>query len=198
VSRDPSFEDLLARLRTGDDEAARRVFDQFARRLIGLARLRLDHRARGKVDAEDVVQSVFRTFFMRLQDGQFDLRDRDSLWALLVAITSHKCGRAVKQLHAQRRDVRRESAPPADDSGGGWEVFAAEPTPAEAAILAELVEQVFSGLSERERRILELHLQGHDADAIAEQVRRSTYTVQDVLKRVRRRIERLSGEAVAP
>jgi DNA-directed RNA polymerase specialized sigma24 family protein len=48
-----------------DEQAARENFDRFARRLIGLARTRLDRRIRQKIDPEDVVQSVFRSFFTR-------------------------------------------------------------------------------------------------------------------------------------
>jgi len=36
------------------------LFEQFAQRLIGLARLHLDARLQHKVDPEDVVQSVYK------------------------------------------------------------------------------------------------------------------------------------------
>ena len=54
-----SFDDVMGRLRAGEQSAAAtEIFHRFARRLIGLARTRLDDRVRGKVDAEDVLQSV--------------------------------------------------------------------------------------------------------------------------------------------
>jgi hypothetical protein len=42
MTRDDSFADRMLRLRQGDEAAAAGVFDRFAHRLIGLARLRLE------------------------------------------------------------------------------------------------------------------------------------------------------------
>jgi RNA polymerase sigma-70 factor (ECF subfamily) len=65
----PPFHDLMARLRDGDPDAARAVFDRFARRLAALAAARLPAVLRSKLDPEDVVQSAFRTFFRRQAAG---------------------------------------------------------------------------------------------------------------------------------
>ena len=51
-----SFDDLMARLRAGDADAARSVFERYTERLIALARSRLGKRLRQKVDPEDVLQ----------------------------------------------------------------------------------------------------------------------------------------------
>src|SRR5437870_434016 len=93
---DPDFRQIMERLGRGDPEAAREVFRRFARRLVGLARQRLDARLRQKLDPEDVVQSVFRSFFSRQAGGQFDLDDWDGVWALLTLITLRKCGHRVE------------------------------------------------------------------------------------------------------
>ncbi len=66
-----TFDDLMARLNDGDDEAAAEIFNRFVRRLIFLARSRLNAQVRQKEDPEDVVQSVFRSFFTRQVEGQF-------------------------------------------------------------------------------------------------------------------------------
>src|SRR5262245_48213204 len=103
-----SFTDVMTRLRAGDDRAAAAVFDRVARRPAGLARARLDQRVRTQADPEDIVQSVYRSFFTRYGAGQFDLASWDGLWGMLVRIAERKC--INKRLHAQaqRRDVRRE------------------------------------------------------------------------------------------
>src|SRR5262245_18476432 len=75
-----SFIELAVRLRDGDQGAATVVFRRFASRLIALARRELDTRLRRKLDPEDVVQSVYRSFFGRYQAGQFDLATWDDLW----------------------------------------------------------------------------------------------------------------------
>jgi RNA polymerase sigma-70 factor (ECF subfamily) len=197
VSDASSFDDLMAGLRDRDGEAARQLFNRFAGRLIGLARMRLDHVIRAKVGAEDVVQSVFKSFFRCHADGQFDVQGWDALWSLLVVITARKCGRQLRRYHGAARDVRREdpALESADGSASGWEALAHDPSPEEAAVLAETLERLMRDLKERERQVLELRLQGYTVPEISSRVGRTEYTVQGILKRVRQRLEpRFSNE----
>jgi RNA polymerase sigma-70 factor (ECF subfamily) len=171
---DNSFHGLQARLRTGDGAAAALVFERYARRLVGLARKHLSERVRRKTDPEDVIQSVFRSFFHRCADGQFTIENWDGLWGLLVRLTLRKCDRRAEHFRAARRDIRREVAP-----GGGGDAEAAafadlpsgEPTPLEAALLADAVERLMAQLATPvKRRILELSLQGYTVPEISAQV----------------------------
>lgn len=197
MSHDPAFVALMDELRRGDADAAQQIFRRYRRRLMALAELHLNDRLRQKVDPEDIAQSAFRSFFVRLADGQFDLNDWGSLWSLLTIITLRKCGYRVRHFRAARRDVRREAAPAGDqeDPVAAWQPVAREPTPVEAAMLAETVEELFRGLDEPHRCILELGLQGHSAAAISKQTEIAERTVYRVLERVKRKLERLSGTA---
>src|SRR5262249_54926721 len=103
-----SFDALMSGLRAGDPSAADDVFRRYARRLIALARARLEARIGRKVDPEDVLQSVFRSFFTRYGEGQFTPGDWDSLWRILAVITLRKCGNRMEYFRAARRDVTRE------------------------------------------------------------------------------------------
>src|SRR5579871_6451123 len=185
MSEEASFPDLMARLRAGDQEAATRVFNEFARRLIGLAHQRLSRHVVRKIAAEDLVQSVFKSFFRRYAAGDFQLDGWDSLWGMLVVITVRKCGRVSRYFHADCRNVEREITPPAsgDGSRSDWEAIAGDPTPAEAGMLAELVEQLMIGLDEDERDMLGLRLQGYEIAEISVQTGRTERTVQRLLAR---------------
>lgn len=193
---DSSFDDLMTRLRAGDNDAATQVFNRFANRLIALARSRLDRQVLQKVDPEDVLQSVFQSFFRRQAEGQMELSSWDGLWGLLVVITLRKCGRRSDYFHAARRDVQREvpGQPPADQSGGGWEASADEPTPSEAAMLTETVERLMNTLDERQRRILTLSLQGYAIPDISEQMGCTERTVYRVMERVKEWLEQVRVE----
>jgi RNA polymerase sigma-70 factor (ECF subfamily) len=195
MPEDSSFADLLARLRAGDPDAAALVVDQYARRLVALARGHLDRRILRKEDPEDVLQSVFKSFFLRCAAGQFRLDSREDLWALLVALTLHKCGHRIDYYTARRRDVRRDAPPPAGDSGSGWEALAREPTPVEAALLAETVERLLDGLEAHQRAIVALNLEGESVAGVAARLNVSERTVQRVLGGVRKRLERWQAEA---
>src|SRR5207244_9396381 len=78
-------------------------------RLLVLARRRISQRLASRVDPEDIVQSVFRTFFGRLKDGQFVFADQDDLCKLLVRITLHKTLRQVAFHKAAKRDPGLET-----------------------------------------------------------------------------------------
>lgn len=188
---DTTFERIMERLRAGDDAAAARIFNEYAGRLIALARTRLDARVRQKIDAEDVVQSVYRSFFCRHADGQFRLESWDSLWGMLVCITVRKCVNCNERFHAGRRSVAREvSATPADESGN-WDLTAREPAPEEAVVLAETVTRLLEGFEGDEQEIVSLTLQQFSTQEISERLGRAERTVGRVRERARKRLERL-------
>ena len=71
---DPSFEELIRRVGSGDEQAATRLvrdFEPVVRRVVR-ARLR-DGCARREFDSMDVCQSVLAIFFVRVAAGQYDL-----------------------------------------------------------------------------------------------------------------------------
>jgi RNA polymerase sigma-70 factor (ECF subfamily) len=186
----PDDSSILTRLRTDDSAAARLIFHRYAAQLVALARDHLGSRLAGKDDPEDVVQSVFRSFFTRARCGQFDLPNWNSVWGLLVAITVRKCVNRLTHYRAARRDVGREVGPAEEGVG-----LDRAPTPEEAAALAETLEDVLRTLTDRDRTILQLHLSGEEAVQIARQVGRSVRTVRRALELVRLRLERMLAAA---
>lgn len=195
MSEHESFADLMARLKGGDQVAAREIFDQFARRLIGLARKRLDERLQPKMDPEDVMQSVFKSFFRVQRAGKLDLANWDSMWAVLTVITLRKCGHRSDYYRAACRNYIRETRQPAtDDSVSDFQAIARDPTPSDAAMLTETVDQVLRDLQPREKQVVTLSLEGYSVPEISSQVGRTERTVHRVLKRVRERLEKMQDE----
>ena len=188
MSEATTFDDLMARLRAGEDAAAAEVFGRCADRLMGLARSRLDSAIRQKVGPEDVVQSAMRSFFVRNVAGQFDIRDWHSLWMLLMVITVRKCVKQARRFRCDRRNVRREvPVPPTPEAR--WELASGDPTPVEAAVLAETVKQLMTALEPRDQQIFSLSLEGHEVRRISEQVGYAERTVRRVLGHVRGHLE---------
>src|SRR4051812_45025103 len=90
--------DLVQRFRRGDEEAAALLFRRYALRLTRVAEQHLGRKLAGRLDGEDVVQSVFRTFFRRSAAGEFSIDGSGQLWRLLVQITLCKA-RAKARYH---------------------------------------------------------------------------------------------------
>src|SRR5262249_46318599 len=111
-------------------------------------------------------------------------------WGLLTRITAHKCGHRLERFQAARRDIRREAAPrSANDSNQSWEILAQGPTPTQALLLAELLEELHRPLGERDRAILTLRLQGEEVANICTHLQCSERTVFRVLGRIRSKLE---------
>jgi RNA polymerase sigma factor (sigma-70 family) len=182
----PSFLDLVQRLESGDAEAAALPFDRYARRLIGLARRRLDERVRPKVDADDVVNSVIRTFCRRAAERPFNLDGQDALWAVLVEITLRKCGHWNRYFRTRKRDIRREQmTPPLSDSDCDNEPLdAARPSPEDEAVLREMVECLLRRLDDRARLVCEMRLQGYEIGEIAATLKCSEATINRKIRQI--------------
>jgi RNA polymerase sigma-70 factor (ECF subfamily) len=193
-----SFGVWAQQLQGGDPAAANQVVERFAQRLIALAASRLDPLLRSRVAPDDVVQSVFRSFFNRQRDGQFSLHGWDNLWSVLALITVRKCRNQVAHARAACRDVRRE-VPLADSAqeAAGLGLCSREPTPAEAIELAETVERLLGLFEPRERSVLQLGLQGHEVAAIAELLECTSRKVYRVLERARTELVRMLAEEPA-
>src|SRR5262245_35772210 len=149
-----SFADFVARLRNRDNTAAQELFGRFVHQLIALAHRHIAPGFRHRVDPEDVVQSAYKSFFVRYGAGNLDIANWNSLWGLLALITVRKCAERAAYHSAERRDAAREvSAPPGDATAPWLEPLGREPTPLEAALLSETIEQLLASLDEEERPV---------------------------------------------
>src|SRR4051812_6880703 len=101
MSASGSVTTLLERLKSGDHEAARLLWQRYYPRLVALARQKLKGAAPRVADEEDAALTAFDSFCRRAEQGQFpDLKDRDGLWALLVVLTARKATDLLR--HHQR------------------------------------------------------------------------------------------------
>jgi RNA polymerase sigma factor (sigma-70 family) len=196
VPDDPgSVTEWIRELKTGDAEAARQLWDRYFRRLVALARARLERVAHqgGDADEEDAALSAFHSLCEGAARGRFDqLGDRDDLWKLLVVITTRK---AIDMKQREGRKKRgggrvlseaaladdRDDGPPALD-----QVFSEEPTPQFAAMIAEEFQKRLDSLDKDElRKIALMRLQGYGNEEIAQELGCALRTVARRLELIR-------------
>ena len=183
-----SFQDLMASLEAGDQLAAADLWRRFAPHLNALAQKRLNRKLQS--EAEDAVQSAFKSFFKGLDFGRYELADWDSLGGFLARITLRKCMRRIEYYASAKRDATREVAQPRDDSAA--EVFQAvdnELAPHVEVALQETLEAVVNDLTEQQLEIFVLDLQRLPVEEISAHVGRTERTVQRVLQQIRKRLE---------
>jgi RNA polymerase sigma-70 factor (ECF subfamily) len=186
MSPDPSFEELIRRVSSGDQQAAARLvrdFEPVVRRVLR-ARLR-GARTRCEFDSMDICQSVFAIFFVRVSAGEYDLKKPDDLVKLLLTMTRNKLAEKMRHQHRLRRDSRRTV-------GGVEELPLAnrEPTPSSVVAGKELLEQVRQRLSEEERQLVELRGQGLNWEEVAASLGGSAGARRNQLARALDRVAR--------
>jgi RNA polymerase sigma-70 factor (ECF subfamily) len=191
IDADVPVAGLGQRLQAGDPGAAQELFARYAQRLVGLARRHLGRTVARREDGEDVVQSVFRTFFRRSEQGEFHIDTSGELWRLLVTITVRKAQAKVRYHTAQQRNVGAEV--PADAAVLA-EALAREPQPEELLMVADQIDALVRGLPELHSKALALRLQGHSVPEIASGLKVSRRTVERALKLLCDRLARtMSG-----
>ncbi|XZE51906.1 RNA polymerase sigma factor [Planctomycetaceae bacterium SH139] len=179
---DESDRSLLRRMHSGSDEdAAYNLYVRYAERLIQLARQKTPADLATRVDPEDIVQSVFRTFFRRASAGQYDVPEGEELWKLLLVIALNKLRSQGAFHRAGKRDVQKTAA-----LAAGQEI-AGNGTEAEMAkrFLQMSIDEVVSKLPAASQTIIRLRIEGYEMQEIAQRVQRSKRTVERVLQAFR-------------
>ncbi len=195
MAQNGSVTRLIELLRSGDkterEMAALLIWRRYFRDLLELARSNLNKRVRRREDEEDVVQSMYKSFCLRQQRGEFELAGRDALWKLLVTITLCKARNAAKAQGREMRDIARERTLPLGDEtqSAQWmleQMDAAGPSPAEAAVLNEALERRLEALVDPELRQIALwRLEGYTNREIADRLDITERSVERRTERIR-------------
>ncbi|OAI41666.1 hypothetical protein AYO40_02720 [Planctomycetaceae bacterium SCGC AG-212-D15] len=185
TSEPASLSRLVEGVCAGSPEAARELFERYSRRLTRLAGQHLSRRLAARLDAEDVVQSVFRTLFRRGARGEFQIDSTSALWRLLVTITVRKARAQARRHTAAARSVAAEASAAADLAAE----LGREPGPEETAVFVEQFTTLLRGLPDWYARVVELRLQGESVADIASELGVSRQTVYRALDLLRQRLE---------
>lgn len=178
-----SDKSLVLMIRDGNDEAAEVLYTRYAQRVLGLVQARMSERLRSKTEAEDIVQSAFRSIFRGVRSGQYDAPDGSTLWSLLAVISVNKLRRQANHLFAQRRDATRDIALDPLAEGIGIDQHS-------VAILEMTVRETLEEMRPFDRQVLSLRLERHSVEEISSITGHSKRMVERSLQKSR---QRLSG-----
>lgn len=167
MAEDLSFEELLLRVRRGDEAAAAELLRRYEEPLRRIIHVRLvDARLRRLFDVEDICQSVLASFFVRAALGQYELNRPEDLLKLLAIMARNKLADKARRPSVERNADRRvplEELPDRD-------ITSREGSPSQRIVLQDLVREARRRLSPEERQLLDLRDQGLDWATIATQV----------------------------
>jgi DNA-directed RNA polymerase specialized sigma24 family protein len=189
---DDSVTQWIRQLKAGDRAGVQRLWERFFRRLIGLARKKLQNAPRRVADEEDVALSAFESFCRGAEQGRFaQLQDRDNLWPLLMVITTRKAHDLIQHQQRKKRgggQVMGESglAGPGGGAGGLEQMLGQEPTPEFAAEVAEECDRLLRLLPDDEMRAVAVwKMEGYTNEEIAARLDCVPRTVERKLRAIR-------------
>jgi RNA polymerase sigma factor (sigma-70 family) len=182
-NRSPSDESLLARFQRGQNDAATALYLRYAKRLHSLVRAQRGADLAARLDADDVVQSVFRTFFRRASAGHYSVPAGDELWKLFLVIALYKTRDAGARHRAAKRDVRQTRPIAPDESK-----IADKQNDEALSVLQMTIDDVLGRLPLNQRRIIELRIAGFEVAEIAEKTGRARRSVERILQEFRDRL----------
>jgi RNA polymerase sigma-70 factor (ECF subfamily) len=192
---EPTDEDLVRRVRAGDEAAARELFDRHLPALRAKAKARLPAALRGKVAESDVVQEAWLAAFVAL--GKFEDRGDGSFGKWLRGIVEHK---VLEEFHhhldAAKRDARRGARLVTDEARSIPSPD--QPSPSEAAMAGESAAELrraIESLPEDHAAVLRLvYLDGLTLVQAGERMGRSADAVRKTYGRALARLaEKMRG-----
>jgi RNA polymerase sigma-70 factor (ECF subfamily) len=187
----PTDRSLLRRFRHGSEDAATQLYLRYAHRLRALARAKSSPDLAGRFDPDDVVQSVFGSFFRGASKGLYDVPAGEELWNLFLVIALNKIRAKGAYHRAAKRDVRQTA---------GLEDLESLPVPnaeqnEESLVLLQMVvNEVLDRFHPMQRRMIELRIEGQEVADIAQLTARSKRTVERVLHDFRNNLAALLRE----
>jgi RNA polymerase sigma-70 factor (ECF subfamily) len=186
----PSDQSLLRRYREGSQDAATQLYLRYARRLAALARVECGQDLNRRFDVEDIVQSVFGSFFRGVSQGDYDVPAGEELWRLFCVIALNKIRAKGAYHRAAKRDVRRTTG----GDRAGLDALSAPHDEAALAFLELTVQEALGRLPPLHRAMLELRTQGYEVLEIARQTGRGKRTVERILQEGRETLQALLAE----
>jgi RNA polymerase sigma-70 factor (ECF subfamily) len=185
-----TLDELLERLRAGDDDAAKQLVAEYEPYLRQIVHFGLPDRLRAKFDSADVVQSVWVQVLPALRDGAWTVADRACLRALLATVARRRLVTRYRRHRAalERKELAVEdlAAPPQSRM----------PPPSETARASELWQRMLAVCPPEHHELLRLRRNGLTMQEIADRMGLHEGSVRRILRRLARDLA-LDQEPVA-
>ena len=195
MSKSTNVSHWIDLVKTGDSAAANRIWQHYFDRLVRAVRARLYGQNRAVSDEEDIVLSVFDSFYNAAEKGRFpDLSDRDDLWRLLLRMSARKVVDKRRHDLRQRRggDVIVHSLDQISETDGAnlFEAIGDEPSPEMVLMMGESVEEFFSHLGVGQlRELAGAKLEGYSNAELAGRFGCSERTIERRLHLIREKCQ---------
>ena len=192
MAPESAFQDLIRRVRNGNQQAAFELVNRYGPQILRVARFELGRsRLRRVLDSMDIWDSVLATFFLRAATGQFEIETPKQLLALLSTMVRNKMRNYVEYEQAAKRDRRRVVGVDL----AAMDVASPQRTPSRIVADRELLDEFFRRLPEDLQEIARRRGQGVPWQQLSTEFNTPVDTLR---KRLTRASERIVEELTGP
>ena len=188
MSQASNSSDFVRRLNAATNSSFEELDRRYRQRLCNLVEKQLNRRFAGREDPEDAVQSALRSLFRGLRAKRFHIDHSGALWKLLAQIVGRKVLKHVEHHQASKRRPGLEV--PVKDTV----LVSREPTPDEAAHVADVIAQLVARLDPTEVEIFRLRLQGFTKAEIATELDCTQAIVRYRLDKITEQLARILAD----
>jgi RNA polymerase sigma-70 factor, ECF subfamily len=179
-----SDQSLLRKFTTGDQQAATTFYHRYAARLHALVKAQCSSELARILEPEELVQSVFGTFFEKASQGYYTVPDGKDLWGLLLVIILNKIRSKKAFYNAAKRDNRKTMVTEDLDKI----LQSKESNEVAGRFLHLVINEAMQSLPPAHMAMMQLRLEGYEVAEIAEKTERSKRTVERVLQDFRTKL----------
>ncbi len=184
---DADFDELMRRVRAGDPDAAREMYERYSDDIRRAVRHRLHRRLRTQFDSLDFVHSVWASF-LQIPPDRCTFENQDDLLGYLSRIAYNKVIDGYRRrMQASRHDVRREV--PLETAEAAVPLPAPDPRPSQVCIAEEQWARLIAEQEPQFRRILELRRLGHSLEEISDLMKLNVKFIQRFLQKLSKRVD---------
>jgi RNA polymerase sigma-70 factor (ECF subfamily) len=190
MTRTADFDQLMADVANGSEEAVWELAETYTPYIIRAVRRSLSSQIRPKLDSQDFAQTLWASLLLR-RDDLTRLTTPEELIAYLAAAAKNKVIDQARRLKSSRYNVALE------ESLGDqrWEgdltrrplanrLYAPDPTPSRTAGIRERWNQILQAASQRDRHILQMRLEGSSFEAISAKLQINEITARRAMCRL--------------
>ena len=186
---DDDFRNLMDRMRSGSDEAARELFDRYSGHISRVVRRKLAQQMRRQYDSLDFLQAVWASFFA-LSPTEYRFERTEELIGFLSAMAYNKVIDVVRRRTSLKSTEQRDRPIGRRSVERREERTRPQPTPSQEVIAEERWHRMLAGQPPTFRRALEMLRVGHSYRSIATATGLPPKAIQRFLKRLLEREDR--------
>jgi RNA polymerase sigma factor (sigma-70 family) len=174
------FRDAIERICAGSEEAIWEFIEEYGPHIQRVVRRRLNQNLRAKFDSVDFVQMVWASLFADLKKIS-QMHDPKELIMYLAGMARNKVLEETRRrMHFERYNVGKEQPLSSSDVTSASSVSRHD-TPSQHLIAKERLQKMMMTTSRRDKRIVQMRLNGSNNAAIARAMGMNERTVRQIL-----------------